>query len=285
MRNLLKGGFRRLAGLQQRRALGDRCATVIAVSTQKGGVGKTTTSVSLASALARYENQRVLLLDLDPQGHVATAINKQLRPGGGNLSQVLTDESSDREVMDIICRTTVPNLDVTPLDRNLGSTEDLLGTRIGKEYILRDKLQVTRTYYDVIVIDCPPNIGNLTLNALVAADQVLIPCDPSPLSLNGVHKLIQTITTIAARLNPTIDVLGVLLTRVDGRNKLLNQSIRGQIEQEYGTVLLPLQIGTSTSLAQAQAQGEDIFGYDHRCRAAKQYQALAGYISGELVKE
>src|SRR5690606_8615358 len=136
--------------------------------------------------------KRVLVIDLDPQGHVTTALKAQVRPGGGALSRVLTDEQRGDEVRDVVTTTAVPNLHVTPFDPHLASAEDLIGTRIGKEFLLRDALRVTRTHYDYILIDCPPNLGNLTLNGLCAADQVLIPCDPSPLAVKGVDAVVQT---------------------------------------------------------------------------------------------
>jgi chromosome partitioning protein len=278
MRNLIKGGLRRLAGTQPQRSVGNRHATIIAVSARKGGVGKTTTTVNLAAALGRFHDLKVLLVDLDPQCHVTTAIAAQVRPGGGGLSSVLLDESTDREVIDIACPTEIPNVWVTPVDRGMSNTEDLLGTRIGKEFILRDALRVTRTHFDVILLDCPPNLGNLTLNGLVAADQIVIPCDPSPLALSGVNDLIRTITTIATRLNPEIDVLGVLMTRVDGRNTALNEAVVSEIEAMYGHALLPVQIGTSTSLSKAQLAGQDIFGFDDGSRGAQHYRALAAHI-------
>ncbi len=282
MRNLLKVGLRRfVAAAQERHPIGDRHATIVAVAAQKGGVGKTTTSVSLAAALARYHGQRVLLVDLDPQGHVATALAGQVRPGGGPLSRVLEDESGG-EVLDCITHTEIEGLDVTPLDPRLAACEDLLGTRIGKEFILRDKLKITRTHYDVIVLDCPPNQGNLALNGLVAADQVIIPCDPSPLALKGVQTLVGTVSTVASRLNPDIDVLGVLLTRVDGRNTTLNQAISDEIRAQYGDALLPVQIGINNSLAKAQHAGRDIFGYDESSRGAQQYRALAEHVASAL---
>ncbi|MCO4774325.1 MAG: ParA family protein [Deltaproteobacteria bacterium] len=280
MRNLLKGGLRRLANLSEtpKRPLGTKKATVIAVSAQKGGVGKTTTSVSLASALARYHGLRVLLIDLDPQGHVATALHSSVRVGGGPLSGILLDEKREGEVMDVVTSTSVPNLYVTPIDKSLGNTENLLSTRIGKEFILREALEATRTHYDVIVLDCPPNLGNLTLNGLVAADQVLIPCDPSPLALTGVSSLVETIQTIATRLNPTIDVLGVLLTRVDGRNTSLNGAVVDEIQATYGPALLPMRIGISSALAKAQMEGRDIFAFDGGSRGAAQYKELAAHV-------
>ncbi len=282
MRNLIKSGLRRLVSQHPRHAIGDRHATIVAVAAQKGGVGKTTTSVNLAAGLARYHDKRVLLVDLDPQGHVTTSIRKQVRPGGGDLSAVLTDETEGREIMEITTATTVPNLHVTPLDPKLATAEDLIGTRLGKEFLLREALRVTRTHYDVIVIDCPPNLGNLTLNGLVAADQVLIPCDPSPLALAGVNALVRTVSTIAIRLNPEIDVMGVLLTRVDGRNSTLNEAVMAEITATYGDALLPVHVGISSDLAKAQLEGQDIFAYAETSRGARHYRELAAWVSAHL---
>ena len=277
MRNLLKVGLRRLVKTPERHPIGDKHAIVIAISAQKGGVGKTTTAVSLASALARFHGKKVLLLDLDPQGHVNTAIKSQIVPGGGALSSVLEEDGA--EVLDAITATSVPGLDVTPFDSKLTATEDLLGTRLGKEFILRDRLKITRTHYDIVVIDCPPNVGNLCINGLVAADYVLIPCDPSPLALKGVNALIDTVSHISMRLNPNIDVLGVLLTRVDGRNTTLNQAIMLEIEETFGPALLPVQIGINSSLARAQHAGKDIFAFDESSRGAQQYMQLAEVVA------
>ena len=286
MRKLLKTGLRRLAAHPSStptRPLGNRSARVLAVAAEKGGVGKTTTSVNLASALARFHHRKVLLIDLDPQAHIATALKNQTQIGGGPLSEVLTDESSELDLIDVVTYTNIPNLYVTPLDPNLRNAEDLIGTRMGKEFILRDALRVARTHYDVIVIDCPPNLGNLSVNGLVAADEVLIPCDPSPLALSGVHALIQTVSTIAMRLNPNIDISGILLTRVDGRNVKLNQAIIDEIENRYGDALLPVQIGISSSLSRSQLSGQDIFEYEAKSRGARQYKELAELLNDQLL--
>lgn len=276
MRNLLKSGLRRLVSQPlSTRPIGDRHAHILAIAAQKGGVGKTTTSVSVASALARFHGLRVLLVDLDPQGHVATALASQVKDGGGSLARVLTDSEAALEVMDIATPTDLDGLDVTPLDPRLAEAEDLLSTRIGKEFILRDALKVTRSHYDVIVLDCPPNQGNLALNGLCAADSVVIPCDPSPLALRGVDALVQTIAKVAIRLNPDIDVLGILMTRVDGRNRSLNESIASEITERYGDAVLGSTIGINSSLSKAQLAGVDIFAFDENSRGAVQYKALA----------
>lgn len=283
MRQLLKSGIRRIAQQSEKprttRPRGDRAATVIAVAAQKGGVGKTTTSINLASALSRHHGKRVLLVDLDPQGHVNSAIGGQVHVGGGALSDVFQGQG---EVIDIITTTAVSGMDVTPLDSQLATTENLLGTRIGKEFVLREALEITRTWYDVIVLDCPPNLGNLTINALVAADQVLIPCDPSPLALTGVHSLIEAMQQVAVRLNPDLEVLGVLLTRVDGRNTTLNEAIVNEVEQAYGDAVLPVRIGINNSLAKAQNEGKDIFAYDAGSRGAQHYLELAAHLVAQL---
>ena len=281
MRQLLKSGLRRLAGAPAtpQRPLGDRRGTVLAVATQKGGVGKTTTSVSLAAGLARFHGLQVLLIDLDPQMHVARALQSQLRPGTGSLSDVLLDETGSAKVLDVVVRTDVPNLALTQPDPGLKTAEDRLASRIGKEMVLRDALKVTRTWYDVILIDCPPNLGTLSLNGLVAADQVLIPCDPSPLALSGVEGLAHTIEQVAGRLNPEIDVLGILMTRVDGRTSKLNASVRADIEARWGEAVLPVSIGVNSALAQAQHEGRDIFSFAPDSRGAKQYRALADLLA------
>ena len=121
------------------------------------------------------------------------------------------------------------------------------------------------------------------MNALVAADLVLIPCDPSPLAVNGVDALIGTVSTIANRLNPNIDILGLLLTRLDGRNITLNNAVKAQLEAAYGEVLLPVEIGINNALSKAQHAGYDVFEYDPACRGAIQYEALAGVVADALV--
>lgn len=281
MRKMFQQGLRRLVGEDRRRAFGDRDGRVVAVAALKGGVGKTTTAVNLAAALARFHARRVLLLDLDPQNSVQATLRDLVTPGGRGISVVLA-EDGPLEVMDIAMPTQVDGLHVTPVDPALQQTEHLLSARIGKETLLRDALEATRSHYDVIVIDCPPAAGNLTLNALVAADWVLIPCDASPMAVQGVHALARTMATVGDRLNPRLDVLGVLRTRYDSRTKAVNDAVEQELRDTYGEVLLPHTIGVNTDLTKAQDAGQDIFAYAPQSRGAAHYRALADHIHAQI---
>jgi chromosome partitioning protein len=281
MKNLFRQGLKRLTTSSERRATGSHAAKVISIASLKGGVGKTTTSVNLASALARYHQQRVLLVDLDPQGHVGTSLRAQILQGGGKLSEVLTGEEPGH-VMDVATDTSVPSLRVTPSDPSLNEAENLLSAKIGKEMILRDALEITRTYFDVIVIDCPPNLGNLTLNALVASDFLLVPCDLSPLAMRGVESLLKQSQTIGARLNPQLDLLGVVITRFDSRTPTMNDAVLSSLEHNFGDALIPVRIGVSTSLSRAQHEGTEIFEHDEKSRGALHYRELAAEVARRL---
>jgi chromosome partitioning protein len=279
MKNLFRQGLKRFVAPDERRTRGPREAKVICVASLKGGVGKTTTSCNVASALARYHQQRVLLIDLDPQCHVGTSLKKQIQlGGGGSLASVLTGEETGH-VMDVAVDTTVAGLRVTPSDATLSEAENLLNTKIGKELILRDALEITRTYYDVIIVDCPPNLGNLTLNALVASDYLLVPCDLSPLAVRGVENLLASAQQIGARLNPDLDLLGVVITRHDGRTQAMNDAVLASLNHSYGDSLLKVRIGVSTSVARAQHEGREIFEHDERSRGAVHYRELAAEIA------
>lgn len=281
MKNLFRQGLKRFTTTSERRARGSHAAKVVSIASLKGGVGKTTTSVNLASALARYHQQRVLLVDLDPQGHVGTSLRTQVLQGGGKLSEILVAEQPG-QVMDVATDTSVPFLRVTPSDPSLSEAENLLSAKIGKELILRDALDITRTYYDVIVIDCPPNLGNLTLNALVASDYLLVPCDLSPLALRGVESLLRQSQQIGARLNPQLDLLGVVVTRYDSRTPTMNEAVLSSLQEDFGDAILPVRIGVSTSLSRAQHEGKEIFEHDEKSRGALHYRELSAEIARRL---
>lgn len=282
MRNLLRESLKRFGSTDTQRAKGNKNATIVAITAQKGGVGKTTTTVNLGAALALHHDLKVLLIDLDPQGHVERSLQGLVRPGGSAISALLEDEKGG-EVLDVLTSTSIAGLDITLGDQRLRETEQLLNTRIGKEMVLQDALKVTRTFYDVILIDCPPNVGNLTVNALVCADRMLVPCDPTPLAVQGAVSLLHLSATISDRLNPDLDILGMLVTRHDGRNQQLNQKMFKEMNDAWGKAIFESTIGINTALAKAQAEGQDIFTYAPKSRGANDYAALAKEVYARLM--
>ena len=259
-------------------SLGNRHARIIAVAARKGGVGKTTTTVNLGASLASHQNLKVLLLDKDAQGHVGMSLKaKGPLASQEALSDILLQKR--RDVMELARPTAVDGLWMVPSDTDLNHTESVMSTRIGKELLLRNALRTARTHFDVILIDCPPNLGTLTANALVAADQVLIPCDLSTLSLDGVETLIETLETIQETLNPAVDLLGLVRTRVDRRNRKMNEAIESTLEEKYGRWLLRTEIGVSSALTKAQHVGLPAFMHDESSRGAEAYVRLAEEIA------
>lgn len=251
-------------------------AKKLAVTISKGGVGKTTTAVSLACALAKYQHQKVLLVDLDPQGHVGAYLNDQPQTPVAFVSQLLTDSKQhSRELIEAVFKTHLPNLYLTLPDKNLLDAEHILSSKMGKEFILKSLLEITVTHFDWIIFDCPPHIGNLTLNALMASDYVLIPTDLTVLSLEGVGDILSTIDTLAMRLQHRLQVLGILPTRVDSRTKRLNQTMYSTLKELYGPYVLDYEIPMSSVVSRAQLKSCDVFSYDSESLVAQAYQQVA----------
>ncbi|MFN3200071.1 MAG: ParA family protein [Bradymonadia bacterium] len=260
---------------------GSKQATVIAVAAQKGGVGKTTTVVNLACALAERHGKKVLVVDIDPQGHVTSSLRESVRPAEATLSEILL-ANKPRDLLDAVAESAIDGLWLTGPDKALNDTESQLASKVGREMILRGASLTARTHYDIILIDCPPNLGNLTLNALVAADKVLVPCDMSILAFEGVADLLGAVETVQMRLHPGLEVLGVVRTRLDRRNIQINQAIEGALSQHYGEELFETAIPVNSALAKAQAAGMSIFQFDKRARGAEAYDALAAEVLGRL---
>ncbi|MCO4760441.1 MAG: ParA family protein [Myxococcales bacterium] len=253
----------------------------IAVAAQKGGVGKTTTAVHLAASLAEHHHLEVLLIDLDNQGHVASSLRAHLR-GAANetVSSVLLGR--DLSLLDAVVATNIPRLSVTAADRQLSSTEAQLAGRIGRELLLRRALVEVRRRFDVIILDCPPNLGLLTLNGLVSADHVLVPCDLSILSLEGVDDLDDTLGNLDVMLGRAPELLGLVHTRVDRRNKRQNATIRAAVAERYTGRVLQSEIGVNTDISGAQLVGKTIFSARPDARGAEDYRALADEIYAAL---
>lgn len=253
-------------------------AKVIAICSQKGGVGKTTTAVNLAAALAKFHKKKVLVTDLDPQGHVEKSLGAFVEEGVDYtpLSHVLVAKKG--ELLDAVVKTEDEYLHLTPGDKTLYETEGLLTTKIGREFILTNSLEVAKTHYDFIIIDCPPNLGNLTVNALCASDYVVVPCEMSVLAFEGVADLLETVGTVKERLNPALDVLGVLFTRVDGRNVSMNSLIEENMSKHFKGRIFRSKISVNTDLNKAQLEGVSVFDYAPSSRGANNYKELSSEV-------
>ncbi len=278
--SLLTDKIKQLLTLETHQAVGQtdkgkKRSTVISICSQKGGVGKTTTAVSLSTALARYHGKKVLTLDLDPQGHVEKSLGALIPEGMeySPLSTILSTKKGD--VMDGVIPTELEHFFLTPGDKTLYETESLLATKIGKEFILNDAIAQARTHFDFIFIDCPPNLGNLTLNALVASDYCLVPCEMSVLAFEGVNDLVETLETVNERLNKRLRILGVLFTRVDGRNINMNQVIEGNIRNFFRNKVFDTQIAINTALNKSQLEGLPVFENYPSSTGSQNYQELA----------
>lgn len=261
---------------------GDKKARVVAICSQKGGVGKTTTAVNLGTSLAYFHGKHVLVIDLDPQGHVEKSLGAIINDGieYTPLSKVL--ESRNGNLLDAVVKTDLENFHLTPGDKALVQSESVLASRIGKEFILRRAIETARTHYDIILLDCPPSLGNLTLNALVAADAVLIPCEMSVLAFEGVTDLLETLREVTERLNSNLDVLGVLFTRVDGRNLTMNQLILDNMKRFFNGKILKTSVTINTALNKAQLEGKPVFNFAPTSTGAENYHSLADEVVHRL---
>lgn len=261
---------------------GDRKAQVIAVCSQKGGVGKTTSTVNLSASLAYFHQRRVLVIDLDPQGHVEKSLGAIVKDGVeyAPLSQVL--EAKKGNIMDAVVKTEIEGFDITPGDKALVQSESILGSRIGKEIILSNALKTAKTHYDFIILDCPPSLGNLTLNGLVAADCVLVPCEMSVLAFEGVTDLLDTLREVKERLNPPLDVLGVVFTRVDGRNVTMNNLILENMKRFFSGKIFKSHITINTAINKAQLEGRPVFDFAPSSSGSLNYQSLASEVMQRL---
>jgi chromosome partitioning protein len=249
-------------------------APVLAVAAQKGGVGKTTTAVHLAWAFARTHHRRTLLVDLDPQGHVGAHLSAHCRvETTRRLGACLLDRRGD--VASVAVPTSVDRLEVTNPDRSLHQVEVQLNARIGKELVLKRALSEARSRYDLIVLDCPPNLGNLTVGALVASTAVLVPTDTSRLALSGVDSLIETLHDLKEAFERAPRLAGVLLTRVDRRSRAYNEEVRSSLRELVGSALLKTEIPARTAVARAQAAGTSVFRQEPGGGAATAYEELA----------
>ena len=245
-------------------------ARVISVANQKGGVGKTTTAINLAASLAVSE-LRVLLIDSDPQGNSTTGLGVEKTEGMKTIYDVLVSEAL---VSETIVQTNCEGLSILPSDKNLvAGNLDLVGME-DRERMLQRAIAPIRDNFDYIIIDCPPALDLLTLNALVASDSVLVPIQCEFFALEGISQLMDTIERVRESFNQPIQIEGVLLTMYDDRTNLTRQ-VEADLREFFGDEVFHTVIPRSIRLAEAPSFGQPILVYDPRCRAAESYIQLA----------
>jgi len=248
-------------------------ARIFAITNQKGGVGKTTTCVNLAASLA-VTKRRVLLVDLDPQGNATMGCGVDKHEVERSSCDVLL---GDATIAETLVKTTTENLAVVPSNSDLTAAEVALMNVDGREHRLRDALEKISDEYDYILIDCPPSLNMLTLNALTAAQGVIIPMQCEYYALEGLSALVETIEQLRASVNPQLEIEGLLRTMFDPRNRLAND-VSTQLSTHFGDKVYRTLIPRNIRLAEAPSHGLPVIAYDKSSRGAIAYLALAGEI-------
>ena len=245
-------------------------ARTIVIANQKGGVGKTTTSVNLAASLAVME-KRVLIVDCDPQANATSGLGIDPDELKENLYTVFFQPE---RAMEAVIDAGQPNLSIIPSHTNLVGAELEMVDKMAREYFLRDLLKSLDAHFDYILIDCPPSLGLLTLNALCAAREVLVPLQCEYYALEGIVKLLQTYEQVKKRLNPSLRLLGVVLTMYDIRNRLSRQ-VKNEVRKCFPDHLFETVVPRNVRLSEAPSFGKSIVGYDVKSKGAEAYLALA----------
>jgi len=259
----------------------------IAVLNQKGGVGKTTTVANIAAALA-MSGRRVVIIDLDPQAHLTIHFGIDAENSGCGSYEVLTQSAQITESLVEVRQ----NLWLVGANIDLVAAESELVGIVGREIILREAIEPIKNDYDYLLIDCPPSLGLLTLNALAAVDEVFIPIQPHFLALQGFGKLLQTVNLVSKRINPNLRIAGILLCMYDSR-VILSSEVKADIEKFLTSAkgssspwadarIIPVPVRRNIKLAEAPSYGKTIFEYEPKCHGAEDYKTVADYIHTQM---
>lgn len=248
---------------------------IIALANQKGGVGKTTTSINLAAALA-IEGKRVLLIDADPQANASSGLGVDIRSLDATIYECLINQIDPRTA---IVSTSISGLDLIPSHIDLVGAEIEMLNIDNRETLLRNILNRVRADYDYVLIDCSPSLGTITVNALTAADSVIIPVQCEFFALEGIAKLLNTIKIIKSNLNPALKIEGFLMTMYDNRLRLSNQ-VYEEVKRHFGDLVFNTVIARNVRLSEAPSHGQSVIEYDSHSRGAENYRSLAK----ELIK-
>ncbi|WP_426421874.1 ParA family protein [Bradyrhizobium genosp. A] len=249
---------------------------ILALANQKGGVGKTTTAINLGTALAAI-GERVLIVDLDPQGNASTGLGIDRRNRSCSTYDVLIGESSLREA---VVSTAVPRLHIAPSTMDLSGLELELGTTPGRAFKLRDAISSLNNNvspesdYTYVLIDCPPSLNLLTVNAMAASDAILVPLQCEFFALEGLSQLLQTVEQVRSTLNPNLSIHGIVLTMFDSRNNLSNQVV-ADVRQFMGEKVYKTMIPRNVRISEAPSYGKPVLVYDLKCVGSEAYLRLA----------